>query len=177
MKTHILVKLSLLFALTLFTACSSGGGGQAAIQAPSSDTGTNSSKLSQSLFNLTNSLRSGEGRSSLSGDALLTKRAQEKALSLSQAYAKSGNTKDALDHSGFSSFSFKARGHGYIATAENVAWSYTSATSGISTNLLNMLNQSPSHRKNMMDKRWSNMGVAVVKRGNNYHAVQVFGTK
>ncbi len=176
MKTHILIKLSLLFSLSLFTACS-GGGGQTAIQAPSSDSGTNSAKLSQSLFTLTNSHRSNEGRSSLSRDAVLTKRAQEKALSLSQAYAKSGKPKDALNHSGFSSFSFAARGQGFIATAENLAWSYTSATSGVATSLLNMFNQSPSHRKNMMDKRWSNMGIAVVKRGNNYHAVQVFGTK
>ncbi len=108
----------------------------------------------------------------------MDKAALSKALKLANKHGKTGKTgkmQDALSHDGFKSFANQATGQGWMSVAENIAWKLAPTTTGL--DLFNMLNDSSGHTKNMLNPKWSDAGVAVVKRGNNFYAVQIFGTK
>jgi uncharacterized protein YkwD len=67
---------------------------------------------------------------------------------------------------------FKAVGYVYSAAAENIAWNQTTPRAAAGAWM-----SSPPHRANILDPRFTDTGVAMVRdaRGEPYW-VQVFGT-
>ena len=127
------------------------------------------------IVKLTNDFRSRQGRSQLAVNADLTKAAKYFADYLANS-GKFSHTADGSDPSD------RARkfGYDYCIIAENIAYEFSSigfSTDQLANRLVTGWENSPEHRKNMLDPDVSEIGVAVAysQETGRYYGVQVFG--
>ncbi len=123
----------------------------------------------ESIINLTNKIRIKNNVPPLSANQLLTKAAYEKANAIIKAQTFSHNI-------GGKKFSIWIRnaGYDYSFVGENLAIGFLNAETTMSAWL-----KSPSHRKNILNSRFKEIGVAVIKDKfngkNEILVVQIFG--
>jgi uncharacterized protein YkwD len=118
----------------------------------------------RTFLDRTNAMRSAQGVRELKENDTLTKKAEAWA----QHMASTGKLQHSTLSSGLSSLA-------YTSLGENVA--YSSPTSNTLLTIHNLLASSPGHRANMLNSKFSHMGVGVAKdsRGRVWVA-EVFAT-
>jgi uncharacterized protein YkwD len=124
----------------------------------------------ENIINLTNEIRIDEGLSDLSANQLLAKAAHEKA----QAIFKEQSFKHDLGDRKFSSW-VKESGYDYKSVGENLAIDFLSSEGAMEAWM-----SSPSHKKNILNPKFQEIGVAVKEDNFQGHRslliVQIFGT-
>ena len=125
----------------------------------------------------TNRFRHEEGLASVRPDSTLDRTAREFADYLART--------DRFDHEADGRTpALRARAHGYdyCLVAENIAYQFDSrgfTTSALARGLVQGWKDSPGHRRNMLDKRVVDTGVAVARSAHSgrFYAVQMFGRR
>jgi len=125
----------------------------------------------------TNRFRHEERLGSVRPDSQLDRTAHEFAEYLART--------DRFDHEADGRTpAMRARAHGYdyCLVAENIAYQFDSrgfTTSALAHELVEGWKDSPGHRRNMLDARAVDTGVAVVqsRRSGRFYAVQMFGRR
>jgi len=124
----------------------------------------------EKIIELTNIERNERGLSSLNANQLLTKAAYNKA----NALMKSQTFQHTIDSKKFSAW-IREAGYEYSFIGENLAIDFVSSEGAIKAWL-----NSPTHRKNILNKKFSENGIAIVEgqfQGENTTlVVQIFGT-
>ena len=129
----------------------------------------------ESIIGLTNQFRKGQGRQDVKADPQLTATAQQFADFMART-DKFGHTADG------SRPADRAKAHGYdsCVIAENLAYQHSSAgfsTTALAKGFVEGWENSPEHRKNLLDPAVTETGVAIARSGQTgtYYAVQLFG--
>lgn len=124
----------------------------------------------ENIIEITNQVRSTEGLDSLSANQLLSKAAYDKA----DAIFKEQAFKHDLENKKFSSW-VKEAGYEYESVGENLAIDFVSSEGAMEAWL-----KSPSHKKNILNPKFEEIGVAVKTDSFEGHKslliVQIFGT-
>lgn len=123
----------------------------------------------------TNALRRSQGLESLTLEARLAATARDFALYLART--------DVFEHTADGRHPqdrVRAHGYDYCLVAENIGYEYRSrgfATDELAHALVQGWARSPEHRKNMLDRDATEIGVALARspRTGRYYGVQVFG--
>jgi len=121
--------------------------------------GMYSGKLANKVLTLVNETRAENGRAALVCDQTLTECAMQRAAELSVLYSH-----DRPDGTRWNTV-------GSTVVAENIAMGEYSAAS-VMTDWMN----SEGHRNNILDSRWSSIGIGCFVRDNTIYWVQEFGT-
>src|SRR5512144_2919788 len=129
----------------------------------------------ESIIGLTNQFRKGQGRQEVKADPELTATAQQFADFMART-DKFGHTADGNRPADRA----KAHGYDYCVIAENIAYQYSSAgfsTEALDKDFVEGWENSPEHRKNMLDPAVTETGVAIARsrQTGTYYAVQLFG--
>lgn len=125
----------------------------------------------------TNRFRHEQGVGAVRPDSTLDRTAREFAAYLART--------DRFDHEADGRTpAIRARAHGYdyCLVAENIAYQFDSrgfSTSALAQGLVQGWKDSPGHRRNMLDARVIDTGVAVVqsRHSGRFYAVQMFGRR
>lgn len=125
----------------------------------------------------TNRFRQEEGVGSVRPDSMLDRAAHEFAQYLART--------DRFDHEADGrtpAIRARAYGYDYCLVAENIAYRYDSrgfTTLALAQGLVQGWKDSPGHRRNMLDARAVDTGVAVVQSPHTgrFYAVQMFGRR
>ena len=128
---------------------------------------TDTTLIHQNILTSINTLRKWLGRSTLTIDPTLTELAQRKATDMA-TYKYVWHT----THAGLDIIEF-AESQGIVITGiigENVAWGNVSDIS-----LQDGLEESGSHRMNMLDPDWGHVGIGYVLKNGRTYLVQIFG--
>ncbi len=123
----------------------------------------------------TNALRREHGLERVAVEARLADTARDFVLFLART--------DRFDHTADGRHPedrVKAHGYEYCLVAENIGWEFRSmgfATAELARAFVDGWRRSPEHRKNMLDRDATEIGVAVAHspRSGRYYGVQVFG--
>jgi uncharacterized protein YkwD len=157
--------IAFLLALPALAAGAAGGAGHGA-----PDPG----EVAAVIVNLTNEFRAGESR----GKVAVNERLAATARDFAGYMAKSGN----FSHeAGGTTPVSRAKQHGYdhCIVLENIAYRYSStgfATRELAQGTVEGWKKSPGHRRNMMDRDVTEIGVGVARgKPGHYYAVQMFG--
>lgn len=123
----------------------------------------------------TNQFRTDEGRSTLKVNEALTKASQYFA----EYMARTGKFSHTADDSQPWERATK-HGYDYCLVLENIAYQYSSvgfATEELAKRFVQGWKDSPGHRKNMLDRDVTEIGVAIApsSEAGRYYAVQLFG--
>lgn len=113
-------------------------------------------------FRLTNHERVGHNRRTVRRSTVLDRSAQAKARQL----ARTGN----LEHGLWWKLIYRFAGHRYGPIGENIA-----ARQDDAVQVLREWMASPLHRKNILDQRFTHLGVGFARRGSSEYWVQHFG--
>jgi uncharacterized protein YkwD len=129
----------------------------------------------ESIIGLTNQFRKGQGRQEVKANPQLTATARQFADFMART-DKFGHTADGSRPADRA----KAHGYDYCVIAENIAYQYSSAgfsTEALAKGFVEGWENSPEHRKNMLDPAVTETGVAIARSGQTgtYYAVQLFG--
>jgi len=124
----------------------------------------------KNIINLTNLERTKEGLEILDKNPLLREAAKQKALDI----IENGIFSHTIDNNSFSKW-IKDAGYEYSFIGENLAIDFISSESTIKAWL-----KSPSHKENLLNERFEEIGVAVLEgefeNNNTVLVVQIFGT-
>ncbi len=140
-----------------------------------SQNGPNLSRVVAQIVHATNAFRSQEGRRALTVNAELVRAAQYFADYMAQT--------DQYGHAadGHQPWERAAKhGYAYCLVLENIAYQYNSAgftTRALAQGVVTSWQESPGHRRNLLDADVTETGVAVARsaRTSRYYAVQLFG--
>ena len=132
-------------------------------------------KVRKQIFEGTNTFRKSEKRGKLKVNADLSKAAQSFAEFMADhdKYGHTADGKEPWDR-------VAQAGYQYCIVLENIAYEYNSegfTTGGLSETLVKAWENSPPHRKNMLDPDVSEIGVGVVRssKTGRFYAVQDYG--
>ncbi|HWH40264.1 MAG TPA: CAP domain-containing protein [Usitatibacter sp.] len=123
----------------------------------------------------TNELRRGEGLPALKPQRQLEQAAQEFARYMAKT-ARYGHEADGREPAQRA----EAQGYAYCVVLENIAYHYDSrgfTTAALAQHVVDGWKHSEGHRRNMLDARATETGVAIAQgeRNGYYYAVQMFG--
>jgi len=135
------------------------------------------SAVERGIVEGTNRFRHEEGVASVHPDSMLDRAARDFAQYLART--------DRFDHEADGrapAIRARAQGYDYCLVAENIAYRYDSrgfTTAALAHGLVQDWKDSPGHRRNMLDGRAIDTGVAVVQspRSGRFYAVQMFGRR
>lgn len=132
-------------------------------------------RVTQGIIEQTNALRSEHGRNKLKTNDRLMRSAQEFADFMART-DKYGHTADGKQPSQ----RVKEQGYRYSLVAENIAWDYDSdgfGTQQLAESLMQGWEHSPPHRRNLLDRDLTDIGVGVAysSHSGRFYAVQDFG--
>lgn len=123
----------------------------------------------ENIIKLTNEVRNGEGLDGLNANQLLTKAAYDKA----EAIFAAQEFKHDIENRKFSNW-VKESGYEYQSIGENLAIDFTT-----SENAMDAWLESPTHKKNILNPKFEEIGVAVKEDEFQGHksllVVQIFG--
>jgi len=127
------------------------------------------------IVDRTNAFRKAQGLEPVQTDDTLTKTAQSFAdfMARTDKYGHQADGRTPAQRA-------EAQGYEYCLVLENIAWQYSSAgftSDELSSQLFTGWKESPGHRKNMLNPRVTETGVAIAysKESDRYYAVQLFG--
>ena len=126
--------------------------------------------LAQRILELANRERRKAGLHPLAAERRLTRAAQN----LAGAMIRSGQMSHSADGRTLGQRAARA-GYQYRRLGENIAWITTSNPADLASRFVQMWMQSPPHRDNLMDGRFSQTGIAIARAGNDIAAAQLFG--
>ncbi len=132
-------------------------------------------KAAGRIIDLTNAFRKGQGKEPVKASQELTKAAE--------AFARYMAEKDRYGHTADGrrpAQRAKAAGYEYCIVLENIAYQYSSRdfeTEDLAKRFERGWEESPGHRRNMLDPDVTQTGVAVARseKTGHYYAVQMFG--
>jgi uncharacterized protein YkwD len=132
-------------------------------------------RATQLIIDQTNQFRRAEGRGSVAVNAKLAATARDFAAFMARTdmYGHEADGRQPADRA-------KAHGYDYCLVAENIAYAFRSpgfATEELAKQFVTGWQNSPGHRKNMLDPDVTETGVAVARSPDTrlYYAVQLFG--
>ena len=128
------------------------------------EAGHKPSQMVNTIIDETNKFRQQQGRKPVKVNAKLTEAAQKHADHM----ARTGK----MSHIGFTPY-IQSTGYRYNFVAENVA-DFTGNLSGV--DIVNGWKRSPGHRKNLMDPRAEEIGIAMARgKSGRWYICQDFG--
>jgi uncharacterized protein YkwD len=133
--------------------------------------------VERSVIEGTNRFRQSQGLGPVHTDSMLDRAARDFAQYLA-ATDRFEHTADGRTPAGRA----QAKGYEYCLVAENIAYEFSSrgfTTAALANGLVDGWIKSPGHRKNMLDARAVDTGVAVVQsvHTGRFYAVQMFGRR
>ncbi|MEM8868919.1 MAG: CAP domain-containing protein [Pseudomonadota bacterium] len=134
-------------------------------------TGPAWANVRDSIFELTNAVRAGQGISTLELEPNLTQAAQGHAETMARL--------DELSHTaGGTNLASRvlATGYRFRRLAENIAYR-SGPDDAMAARIMEQWMGSPGHQANILDTRLRQIGVGVSRSGARTYAVQVFGTR
>ena len=135
----------------------------------------NLAEVSRLLIAKTNEFRAVEGAGRTEPDAKLAEAAQRFAsyMARTDRYGHDADGRQPVDRA-------QEQGYDYCLVAENIAFAMDSrgfTTQGLAEHVLRGWKDSPGHRRNMLDARATDIGIALAHStaSDRYYAVQMFG--
>jgi len=130
--------------------------------------------ISDKVYRLTNTHRSGKGKRTTSEQAYLKALAKEHSEYMVKQYEAGRNIRSFL-HDGIGQRSQSAINREQLRITENVMW-YKPVHEDVAAEMFKLLLESRAHRKNLEGGLWEKTGVSTTKASDGtYFSVQLFG--